>query len=105
MTSGDDITEIFYRHDIDLEDDDGVDFDDLLEKALVFIGCRKRLAYFIEEKKSTWTFMNPRKDQPTAQVNHHNMPPILFGHLPLQCEIRLPWFELSHGVYQLRKSL
>lgn len=41
------LTEMFYRHDIDLEDDDGIDFDDLLKKVLVLIDCRKRLADFI----------------------------------------------------------
>ena len=44
--------EIFYRYDIDLEDDDGLDFGDLLEKALVLVRRRKYLADFIREKET-----------------------------------------------------
>ncbi len=45
------VMEIFYRHDIDLEDDDSLDFEDLLEKALVKIRRRKYLADFIQDKE------------------------------------------------------
>ncbi len=45
------VMEIFYRHDIDLEDDDSLDFEDLLEKALVIIRRRKYLADFIQDKE------------------------------------------------------
>ena len=71
------LTEIFYRYDIDLEDDNGIDFDDLLEKSLVLIGCRKRLADFTKEKESDWRFTSHPKDQPTAEVNHHSVPPVV----------------------------
>ena len=71
------LTELFYRYDIDLEDEDDIDFDDLLEKALVLIRCKKWLADFIEEKESTWMFRNPQKDQPTTHVNHRFMPPVV----------------------------
>ena len=61
---------------------DDIDFDNLLEKALVLIRCIKRLDNFIEEKKSTWMFRNSQKDQPTAHVNHHSMPPIVLPPTP-----------------------
>ncbi len=41
--------EIFYRYDIDLEDDDSLDFDDVLEKALVLVKRSKYLADFIQD--------------------------------------------------------
>lgn len=44
------LMEMFCRHEIDLEDDDGNDFKDLLEKALLLIWFRKRLADFVKEK-------------------------------------------------------
>ena len=70
--------EIFYRYNIDLEDDnDGIDFEDLLEEALVLIMCRKRLAGFIKEEESDWKFSSHPKDQPTAQVTHRPMPPVV----------------------------
>lgn len=37
------LTEMFYRYDIDVEHDDGINFDDLL-KELVLVRCKKRLA-------------------------------------------------------------
>lgn len=46
------LTEIFYRYDIDLDDDNGINFDDLQEKTLVFIRRRKRLADFTKENGS-----------------------------------------------------
>lgn len=46
------LMEIFYRYDINLEDDDGLDFEDLLEKALVLIKRRKYLADFIGDKET-----------------------------------------------------
>lgn len=82
------LAKIFYRYDLDLEDDDGIDFDDLLEKSLVLIGCRKRLADFIKEKKSDWRLTNHPEDQPTtAEVNHHFIPPVVLP--PLLSLIRL----------------
>lgn len=48
----------------------------------MLIRCRKRLADFIEEKGSTWMFTNPRKDQPTAQLNHHSIPPVVLPPTP-----------------------
>lgn len=44
--------EIFYRFDIDLEDDDGLDFGDLLEKALVLVKHRKYLVNLIRDKEN-----------------------------------------------------
>ena len=38
------VMEIFYRYDIDLEDDDSLDFGDLLEKALALVKRSKCLA-------------------------------------------------------------
>ena len=84
------LTELLYRYDIDLDDDDIIEFDDLLEKALVLIRCRKRLADFIEEKESTWTFTNPRKNQTTAQVDYHSVPPIVLPPIPTATNIAEP---------------
>ena len=46
------VMEIFYWYDIDLEDDNRLDFEDLLEKALVLAKRRKYLADFIRDKKT-----------------------------------------------------
>ncbi len=90
---------------------------------LVLISCRKRLAdFFIEEKKSTWTFTNPRKGSTNfASKTITSISPgwsfrpaptkpliLLFGLLALQREIRRPWFELFKGslpVNYVRKSM
>lgn len=78
---------------------------------LVLISCRKRLAdFFIQEKKSTWTFTNPPKGSTNFASKTitsicpgwsfrpaPTKPPILFGLLALQGEIRRPWFELFKG--------
>ena len=45
------LMEIFYRYDIDL-DDDGLDFGDLLEKSLVLVKRRKYLVDFIRDKET-----------------------------------------------------
>ncbi len=44
------LMEIFYQYDIDLEDDDSLDFEDVLEKALVLVKRRKFLADLIQDK-------------------------------------------------------
>lgn len=46
------VMEIFYRHDTDLEDDDGLNFEDLLEKVLVLVKRRNYLADFIRNKET-----------------------------------------------------
>lgn len=56
------LTEIFYCHDIDLEYEDGIEFDDLLEKALLLIRCRKWPADLTKEKESDWMFTNAHRD-------------------------------------------
>lgn len=43
--------EIFYRYYMDLDDEDGLDFDDLLEKALVLVKRRKVSRRFSLRKK------------------------------------------------------
>lgn len=89
------LTEIFYRCDTDLEDDEGIDFEDLLEEALVLIRCRKRLADFIEEKESTWMFTDTRKDQLTAQLNHHSIPPVVLLLTPTTPNILWPFISVT----------
>ena len=44
--------EIFYWYDIDLENDNSLDFDDVLEKALVLVKCSKYHEDFIRDKKN-----------------------------------------------------
>ncbi len=44
--------EIFYRYDIDLEDNNSLDFNDILEKALVLVKHSKCLADFIRDKEN-----------------------------------------------------
>lgn len=46
------VMEIFYRYDFDLEDEVGLDFEDLLKKALVLVKRCKCLAAFIREKET-----------------------------------------------------
>lgn len=43
--------EIFYQHNINPEDDNGLDFEDLLEKTLVLVRRKKYLADFIWDKE------------------------------------------------------
>lgn len=60
--------EIFYRFDIDLEDDDGLEFGDLLEKALVLIKRRKYLVNLIRDKETdpVSEYTEPQEKVPTA---------------------------------------
>ncbi len=44
--------EIFYRYDIDLEDDGSLDFEDILEKALMLVKRSKCLADFIRDREN-----------------------------------------------------
>lgn len=46
------VIEIFYRYDIDLEEDIGLDFGHLLEKSLVLIKHREYLTDFIRDKET-----------------------------------------------------
>ena len=60
--------EIFYRYVIDLEDDDSLDFGDLLEKALVLVKRRKYLADFIRHKETNLVnkYTDPQEKVSTA---------------------------------------
>lgn len=53
----------FYRYDIDLEDDNRLDFEDLLEKVLVLVKCRNRLAAFLQDqaKNSVDEYIKPHE--------------------------------------------
>ena len=44
--------EIFYRYDIDLEDDGSLDFEDVLEKALVLVKRSKCQVDFIRDREN-----------------------------------------------------
>ncbi len=46
------VMEIFYWYDIDLEDDNSLDFDDILEKALVLVKRSNYLADFIWDREN-----------------------------------------------------
>lgn len=46
------VMEIFYRYDIDLEDDDSLDFENVLEKAIVLVKRSKCLADFIQDRET-----------------------------------------------------
>lgn len=61
----------------------------------MLIRCRKRLADFIEEKGSTWMFTNPRKDQSTAQLNHHSIPPVVLPPTPTTPNIFWPFISIT----------
>lgn len=43
--------EIFYWYNINLENNGNLDFDNLLEKSLILVKCRKYLADFIQNKE------------------------------------------------------
>lgn len=45
------MTKIFYQYDINLEDNNGLDFSNLPKNLLVLVKCRKYLADFIKDKK------------------------------------------------------
>ena len=65
------VMEIFYRYDIDLEDDDDLDFEDLLEKALVLVKRKKFLADFIRDEETDLAnkYTEPQKaPTPTTYV-------------------------------------
>ena len=64
------LIEMFCHHDIDLEDDDGDDFKDLLEKALLFIWFRKRLADFVKEKDEPTCVRGPSCCAPSFPSDH-----------------------------------
>ncbi len=62
--------EIFYRYNIDLEDDDDLDFGDLLEKVLVLVKRRKFLADFIQDKETDLVhkYTEPQKVPTTPNI-------------------------------------
>ncbi|MCJ1348040.1 hypothetical protein MMC31_006271 [Peltigera leucophlebia] len=62
------VMDIFYRYNIDLEDDDDLDFEDLLEKALVLVKRRKYLADFIRDKETDLVnkYTEPQEKVPTT---------------------------------------
>ena len=62
------VVEISYRFDIDLEDDDGLDFGDLLEKALVLVKRRRYLVNLIRDKETDPVneYTEPQEKVPTA---------------------------------------
>ncbi|MCJ1344896.1 hypothetical protein MMC31_003101 [Peltigera leucophlebia] len=62
------VMEIFYRYDIDLEDDDDLDFEDLLEKALLLVKRRKFLADFIRDGDTDLVnkYTEPQEKVPTT---------------------------------------
>lgn len=49
------VMKIFYQYDIDLEDDDSLDFGNLLEKLLILVKRKKYLADFIKDKETDLT--------------------------------------------------
>ena len=60
---------IFYRYDIDLEDNDGLGFRDLLEKVLVSVKRRKFLADFVQDKETDRVnkYAKPQEKVPTTR--------------------------------------
>ena len=64
------VMEIFYRYNIDLEDDDDLDFGDLLEKVLVLVKRRKFLADFIQDKETDLVhkYTEPQKVPTTLNI-------------------------------------
>lgn len=58
--------EIFYRYDIDLEDNDDLDFGDLLEKVLELVKRKKYWVDFIRDKETEVNKYDPREKVPTA---------------------------------------
>lgn len=46
------VIEIFCWHNIDLENDNSFDFEDLLEKTLVIVRCKKIMVDFIQDKET-----------------------------------------------------
>ena len=64
------VIEIFYRYKIDLEDDDDLDFGDLLEKVLVLVKRRKFLADFIQDKETDLVhkYTEPQKVPTTPNI-------------------------------------
>ena len=60
--------EIFCWHDIDLEDENGLDFEDLLEKALAIVRHKKILADFIQDKETDLVskYTDSQKKVPTT---------------------------------------
>lgn len=60
------VMEIFYRYDIDLEDNDDLDFGDLLEKVLELVKRKKYWVDFIRDKETEVNKYDPREKVPTA---------------------------------------
>ncbi len=62
------VMEIFYQYDIDLEDNNGLDLVDLLEKALVLVKHRKCLVDFIRDKETDLVnkYTKPQEKVPAA---------------------------------------
>lgn len=62
------VMEIFYRYDIDLEDDDSLDFEDLLKKALVIVRRGKFLADLLQDRETdlAYKYAEPQEKIPAT---------------------------------------
>ena len=62
------VMEIFYRYDIDLEDDDSLDFEDLLKKALVIVRRGKFLADLLQDRETNlaYKYAEPQEKIPAT---------------------------------------
>ena len=80
------VMEIFYRYDIDLEEDDGLDFGDLLEKVLVLVKRRKYLVEFIRDKETEADKYDPQEKVFTApDIFEPFLYPVQDFVLPIRC--------------------
>lgn len=84
--------EIFNRYGIYLEDDDSLDFEDLLEKAMVIIRYRKFLADFIQDKETDMA------NKYTDSQGKVSLPPIWSSLYRIR--LRPPNFIPCKGVYK-----
>ena len=90
------VMEIFYRCDIDLADDDGLDFEDLLEKKLVLVKRRKFLADFIQDKE-TYLINKYTEPQKKVTTTPNNVEPFTY---PAHDLTLLTRFQNVQGVIQ-----
>ncbi len=69
--------EIFYQHDIDLEDDDSLDFEDLLKKALVIVRRRKFLADLLQDRETDLAYKHA-ESQEKVPATSNNFEPFIY---------------------------
>lgn len=63
--------EIFYQHDIDLEDNNSLGFENLLKKALIIVRRRKFLANLLQDRKIDLVYKHAEPQEKVPAISNN----------------------------------